>query len=150
MCRRKFIQEKNSSLSIDFTESQKNLKPCYELFDIFEKNFNDFWSEKINEISSDTGNEISMANLLQNKEDIISELNIEIGNLKQDIVRKEKLIKETTVSKDYESAIKEENKKLKKELKQSQKENTDLQNQYETVDRKFNEFKSQLDKLRLG
>ena len=151
-CRGEEQTSNTQKLNLELHEAQTKLENYNDqnvtLVKIFELNFNDFWAEKMSEISGETHNDISIANLIQNKDDIISGLNSKIISLTKEIEIKDSEIELSYKSKEYEETLKKENKYLKKEIETKDSEYSILSNKFTEIESKYNDFRSQLSSIK--
>ena len=142
------IQKLNLELHEVKTKLENYNDQNITLVKIFELNFNDFWAEKMSEISGETQTDISIANLIQNKDDIISGLNSEIISLTKEIEIKDSEIELSYKSKEYEETLKKENKYLKKEIETKDIEYSILSKKFTEIESKYNDFRNQLSSIK--
>jgi hypothetical protein len=117
------------------------------IFMIFEKWFNDFWADKIEDISGDSIQDISIADLIEHKDEIINTLSTE----KKTLLQRIKLLEEQHIQNkkcsEYETKLKTQIKTLKGKITSMEKEYTQLIKDKGKIDVNYQELKNKLSSL---
>lgn len=118
-----------------------------QIFNIFEKNFNDFWADKIHEINGDSKHDISMAQLIEHKDKTNNTLKIENKSMKQKIKKLEQEVKQNTNCKEYETQLKEQIKQLKSSISLLEIDLKTMRSNKTELETKYNQLKSKIEIL---
>jgi hypothetical protein len=117
------------------------------IFMIFEKWFNDFWADKIEDISGDSIQDISIADLIEHKDEIIKTLSTE----KKTLLQRIKLLEEQHIQNkkcsEYETKLKTQIKTLKGKITSMETEYTQLIKDKGKIDVNYQELKNKLSSL---
>ena len=135
------------SLKYDFNILRQNTDMNSVLFIIFEKSFNDFWSDKIHEISNDGRNDISMADLIEHKDETIENLSGVNKTLNQRIKVLEQSQLKYKKSSEYEKTLHIQIKTLKSNIITMEKKIDKLTNDKEVIQLKYTVLKNKLGSL---
>ena len=123
-----------------------HIKHNYNLniFEIFENQFNDFWADKIQEISGESKADISMAQLIEHKDKNIADLQIQNKELERKNKLLENQVSQNIHCKEYETQLKEQIKtqnldieNLNSKLKTIEEEKSDLNQKYQALKSKI-------------
>ena len=131
----------------DFSVLRKNRNKDNIIFIILEKFFNDFWEDKIENISNDCVKDISVADIIETKDDSINKLSDENKLLKRRIKTLEKAEKHFKKSSEYEDELKMEIKSFKQNITAIEKKYKKLELDKIEIEKKYNEFKLKLGTL---
>ena len=113
---------------------------------IFEKWFNDFWADKIEDIG-ETVKDISIADLIEHKDTIIDNVKTENKALAENIKLLEAQLQKYKKCSEYEKELCFQIKTLKGTITTMEKEHTTLTKAKEEIDVKYKEWKSKLGSL---
>ena len=113
----------------------------------FEKEFNNFWADKIQEISGHSKSDISMAQLIQDKDDKINKLEKNAKSLKTENSQLKVKISQFQKSSEYEKTLLTQIKEMKSEKEHFQKEKDDIMREKEKLQQELQSLKSKLGSL---
>jgi len=116
-------------------------------FNIFEKQFNDFWADKIQEINGDSKADISMAQLIEHKDKTIDELKIENKLLKKENNTLDHKLKQNLNCKEYENQLKEQIKQLSQDVDKLNLQIKTKDTEKNDLDQKYTQLKTKIQSL---
>jgi len=117
------------------------------LFHIFEKSFNDFWSDKIQEISRKSKVDISMAQLIEHKDKLNEDLTTENKTLKLKIKELDQKLTRNISCKEYEEQLKSQIKTQKEDIDRLGIELIDIKRSKMELSKTYQQLKSKINSL---